>query len=762
MAYISKSIVSDASATITFSYQAAVDDYLFLLDCGQYNTITSPPSGGATWSTLSYTKAGTGAFTNEIYHKRAGASEPTTITITRSSGNHSAQLIVIKGMHTTTAPIVQSRASAGTTFPNSPSITPNQAKDLILYFNFAHNIQMVADNGVIKIQRNGGNYGFINTYFTYAKTSSSVPSLNYYVGPNTSVNPTMVTLSLLDNGSGNYSGFVDYANPPATIIAPLNNGANGHLTSNSDIDLTSVITTLDGKSTTNRTAVNPDRNFEVLFNPWAYFVAAVSADCYIRGASITPSVNLENDILVITTGARSSTYNTYDSMGKWFGIGDGTNFRLWKIDALDTIPSGSEVDIPVIFEVSGGFEAQEYGTVTSTVLQGITHFAFAGHGRGTYTSNHVGFLHRLNTMIVLGGSSSFPADLNTGVNAGRTNSLRTVSSQSRQSQTQFYVLQSVQVGDGSVSTYWDSSRHSIEFPSASSVSNLKIQAQISINKLFFTIKASASDTVKFESTVFNMGNFHTFRIDSTTSSSATYSEVGAIVLSATLDVNDIGRAFSSMSFIGCKELLYTNIPNLSGGGILLSGCVDAQAIKISGATQAALQSDLDKLANCDFTNNSVALRIEFTGTGAVSLNMSGTTFSGNTTDIHYNSTNSSALTIVLSNGANPTTSAISGSATGVTFSNDKTFTIICQDDTGATLTGAEVTILQTGTQTEDFHVETSATGTEVYTFTAPLGHNVDVQVFKPGYERYWEENKDLGSANSSLTVQLRTVPSYEA
>jgi len=108
----------------------------------------------------------------------------------------------------------------------------------------------------------------------------------------------------------------------------------------------------------------------------------------------------------------------------------------------------------------------------------------------------------------------------------------------------------------------------------------------------------------------------------------------------------------------------------------------------------------------------------------------------------------------MQNGSNATTSAISGSAVGVTISNDVTFTVVMS------VTGAELTILQTGTQTEDYHVETSATGTEAFVFTAPLGNNVDIQVFKPGYKPFWEGNRDLGSADSTLNVTLEVDDAY--
>ncbi len=236
------------------------------------------------------------------------------------------------------------------------------------------------------------------------------------------------------------------------------------------------------------------------------------------------------------------------------------------------------------------------------------------------------------------------------------------------------------------------------------------------------------------------------------SSSATLSTSGLLLFNlSSVALNDTGAANSGITISQCPEIT-KNDCDLSGG-CTLDATTGSQAVTITGSTQAGLQALLSDLDNCTFRGNAVAIRIEHTGTGDITLNHSGATFTDNTADYHYDSANPSALTINLQGGNNATTSAYSGSATGVTLSNDVTFTV------NINVSGAELTILSTGTQTEQHHVETAGPS-EGSTFTAPLGVNVDIQVFKAGYKPYWEENRDLGTTASSITVTLEADPAY--
>ena len=117
----------------------------------------------------------------------------------------------------------------------------------------------------------------------------------------------------------------------------------------------------------------------------------------------------------------------------------------------------------------------------------------------------------------------------------------------------------------------------------------------------------------------------------------------------------------------------------------------------------------------------------------------------------YNESATHAITVEIPAGITYATDTAGGT---VTVSQPQTTFTITSNVT------AEITILTTGTTTVEDEVETNTT--LAYTFSAPLGNNVDIQVFAPGYYPYWEENRDLGSADSSLSVTLEADPAYVA
>lgn len=751
------------SAEKTVTYAADEDDFMLLVHNNQaYKPAPSVPSG---WTQLSYTSVTASGTYNAIYYRKATASEPTSVTVDAApaANKQSLQLTVYKGIDTTTPfdVTVTSRSSASVNKASFPAITPATANALIVYVNIPNNQVMAPVPGPLKIERTRNNiiHGQINTYYTYGKGASvTVPATEVWSEANANINPTCVTIALRDDGNGTQKGYVDKDNPPAEILHILGkNGDTGHLTGTGKItNLASTITSLQGTTTGNNTnselggTVQP--SFESGFTGAGYSNNFVSQACAVIGTSVNTTYNLENEIISLSSAGNVPYYEAYEALAKHFIIGDGTNFRAFRIDAANTVPTGVESPIVCIFEVDAGFETEEFGTVSASVLQAIDTFAMAGPANKTYESNGYGFLYKHNTMIILGGSTAVPADLNTAVECARTSSLRTVNNQGQQSQTQYYAAHDIQVGNGNIQTVWDSRQNAIEFPAASSTTERRIQTQVTAGRFGISFKASATCNFNFSNTTFNMGNNHVWKLMNGTSTSATYSESGCVIIGGDVRLRDIGRPMAGITFNGCLQLT-TNGADLSGG-CTIDGCTDTNAIVLTGATQADLQLLLDDIANCTFSNNTVGIRVRYTGTGDITLNFNGITASGNTTDIHYNSTNASALVANMQNGANLTTTAISGSATGVTIANDITTTI------NVNVSGSEITILDAGTQTELFHVET-ATTSEAYVYTYSSDFNGDIQVYKPGYKPFWLASNVFGNSNQTITVNLDEDPASQ-
>ncbi|MBL4940488.1 MAG: hypothetical protein JKY81_02350 [Colwellia sp.] len=722
-------IASSGGTSVTVNYAAIENDFMFLIHQKKYGSVSGTPSG---WTALTYNSVGGSGFSNNIWYRRATGSEPTSVTITSTGSDQDGQLIVCRGVHVTTAfdVTVTSRSSASANKVTSTAITPVTANSLILNICINNNAQIVPTPGPIKIARNN-----ILSYYTYgAGASVAVPAHDYFSTRDSNINPALVTIALRDNGSDEKIGFVDISSPPAEVVHLLGiNGETGHLTGTAPLNLTATITTLQGIATSFKSNSGQEE-FEDGITPAGYETDFTSQACSLNGSSTNVTYDLENEIISLSGSGDSVLYDSYDALSKHIVLGDGTNFRAWRIDALNTVPTGKDNTLIHVIEVDGGFESEEFGTVTSTTLQTIDNFAYGCRGNVSYASQSWGFLYKLSTMIILGGSSSFPVSMNIGVDCAKTSSLRTVSSQNQQSQTQFFCAQKVRVGNGVTATTWDSKQHSLEWPSISSEADRRVQILVSAGLLGFSIDASANCNIDFSTTTFNMGNLHVWELVSGTSTSATYSEAGALVISGEVILRDIGRAIAGMTFTACNEI-NKNDADLSGGNTI-DGCVETNAITV---TSEAL---FDELANCTFSNNNRAILI--TGNQTGSWSDPNFTMSGNTFDIEYTGTTNFSIQ---SANAITVNNASSGVLTVVT--PVESFTINSSES------GSLIQIFTTATQT----VLASTTGTtlnHVFSGTVVVDYVIQKAGFLP--QRF----VGVTLTDSSVSIVLGSDPIYES
>ena len=148
-------------------------------------------------------------------------------------------------------------------------------------------------------------------------------------------------------------------------------------------------------------------------------------------------------------------------------------------------------------------------------------------------------------------------------------------------------------------------------------------------------------------------------------------------------------------------------------------------------------------------NNNLGKDITINPTTAGTYDFTGISSTG--AIVVHNESATHAITVSLPAGVSASGTTAGG---GITISSPQTSATIAVN-----VTGAEITILDTGTQTEQYHVETGG-ATQDFDFTAPIGNNVDILVFKPGYRQFVLLDHDLGSADSTITANLVAVPSY--
>lgn len=601
------------------------------------------------------------------------------------------------------------------------------------------------------------------TQVTAGATGTQVwHNLNIYGGGDRVA--TRITMAIKDDGSGNIEPGLDLSITPYSYLLPLSR-YDGGFVKGAFYDPTSVsfenISSLSNGSYTNSDLFVQEAAFDngplkLGFRSVRPYVTSNSFLDHVSmvGYPITETYdtndnyNLSGALICISNKSSDGRVHPDSDIGSCLALSDQTNARFWQLGTSNSLPSLIDGVYPTVIDVDdSNFFMDEIGTPNMSDIGAVI---IGEEPTATFVSVWFGSLFKLGTLALIGGSSVVKASFSSYNKHVISNMLNTVLAQGGLAQGQFFICQDTKSG-GSEVVYWDCSNQSAEWPSAYNSDTKKRNFKMGAGRLTHTISGVSGSTVIYDSTTLNFGNLHNLIWDS----GVAVSSVGLIVLNSNVTIVDNGSAaIGGASFIGCNEIALGGYD--MSGGVSISNCIQTNAIvPLNGATQAALQLLLDDIANCTFTNNNVAVRIEFTGAAAdITLNFNAITNSGNTVDIHYNSTNASTLTANMQNGSNASTSAISGAAVAVNIVNDITATF------AITPTGAELTVLVDGTTTELFHVETAGTS-ENYVYTYSSDFDGDIQVFKQGFKPFWLAANTFSNTDQTITINLKQEPASQ-
>jgi hypothetical protein len=756
------------SATFSLLTHNQNDVYLIFTVC-QNGDVSSTPSG---WT---YHTGSTYGDPIKCYSYVAGATPKTSLTVATTNSNTRVvvHMAVLRGVPTSSyVDVYAERPFAGTTSLLAPSVTTTTSESIVFYAaaNCGGSCAYF-DNGTIHGGAANAFAYFLGSTFAYNyKIGAGATGTQeaFFIGDAGTVYYTSVLTVAIkcgDGQTGPHPAWGSAADKPAKIIHVVGDGLESGPMCTTTSDPTGVISTIQSKTTHNKgstgytlLAVNDASIFLDWISATAMFTVggSTSGDFWIGQADMTTMPDLTDKIVVFQGKPNGFIYEA-DSPQSVLGFGDGTNYLLYSYGGANAVPNIQKGEFPVLIQLQSssssgtrlGYELQEYGTAFNPAS--ITKIIFAHRSLNTYAYNYVSPINVLQTMKILGGYSTAPATMDSAVIISKTMYLNTVQAQGGQAVGQFICFHKIKFGDGGTTdTYVDISGQSIEFPVAANktASPPTYQAQIASGRLGLEIDVGTGVNFYFGNQTINCGDYHTFTL-----TSGNPVGTGLLLQNANPSISSsLDSALGDCIFQGCKEM--TGGGDFSGG-CTFDGCVDTNSIRINASTQAGLQAKLDLLANCTFRNNNVAIRIEFTGTGAVALSANAITFSGNTTDIHYNSTNSSALTITNDGGSNITTSAYSGSATGVTIvSPSVTFTI-----TGL-VSGSEVRAYTGTVSSPTLVASTESSGTS-FSFTNSYGGtNGYIVIRKANYVFEKIVLTPYPSTTTSIPINQRLDPWY--
>ena len=597
-------------------------------------------AGGATSESGSWTQVGSdldNSGTKAALYRLTAASSSETAPVISTSDTDEMTMIVVSVADVDTADIVEASGTDSSSAANRvqmPAATTSNDDCLVLYFHGGENNRQVFwDPGVMDINQVQSSAPRLSASagWSYQKTAGAVfrPNVNLQAADDV----CLYTLAV--NSSADVAPpYSDTTNVPSDLIHPLHSLTT--YKGGATVDPTGTVTTVDGLTTTYE-AYNVSSSFGV--NP--YMAASNIRNTTVGGVtcnviSIT-SIDLSGKHVIChsksETQDRVLDQGSVDTTGVVFGLRSnaGTAYRIWPVAALDSIPNTTNYITYVVDVDDADLCVDTYGTWDSTDVDGMF---FGVHRVGGDCRVKYSSCYSLNTAVLLGGSSGKPGLFSTFETICNSPSLIGVTVQGS---SQVFSFQSLQIGNGSEETYFSDELFSLEFPTQSTGKAIAFKPDP--NNIGLTLYGVSGDTISIKNGTISGGSKWNFDIHASATSAATWDLSGLSIINATVTLRDVFTAAGSMSFIQCDEVTM-NDADLSGG-CTFDSTTGSQAVTINGATQAALQLKLDDLANCTFLSNAVAIRVEYTGTGDISLNFDGITWTGNTVDIHYNSTNSS-------------------------------------------------------------------------------------------------------------------------
>jgi len=691
-----------------------------------------------------------------MWRLSTGASEPLSYTWTASAAEtYNIIILSIRDVDTTTpflTPVGTNRASHNTAFP---SVTTTRNNSLILYHGSHPSTAVIPSSIEANVTQlfsmdgsaHSDSIGW-NIKSTAGSTGTTVPSsvsgttyggslVTIAVQPPASgatLIPAYCTedLSLyLDpiHGTTAFRGNTAYAGTGATYYTGTIGGktnANATVTARTDTGLNSYRSTGGQSSSTGRT--------------WQSAVLQFSA---------AKTTMAGKNILLHVQPYLPADIQTLEGIGLSRGVAIGLhstagNYKVWHVHGANT-PWGTRM-VPVVVNTSNtSGVVQTTGTINTASIGGI----------GTLVSGFVASADMIWTMAwqldkttVCGGNATEPVDIPGIVRACSNGHERM--SMLQQGQNQMLVLQPFQVGNGGTDpTRLDISTAAIEFPQQYNIASGQTFYCSADNVAGVTFYPGSSDYFNISSSVWSSSSKFHWGFHASSSASATVVTSGAQVIGAGTVSLSSNIPVSGMTFDSCSQItaVGTTITNC----IINNSTATASegAISITGASQATLQAELNKITLCTFSGNTVpagALRIIYTGTaGAISLSMSSNTFSGNTADIRWEAPAASNLTLNLSGSAAASTYSATNSNT-VTFVNTKALSI-----TGM-VSGSDVVITTSDTNNVIVDIDQNSGSTYVYSYNYSAGTYVDIKVMKAGYVPYMVYDYLLGSQDASLPI----------
>ena len=774
------------------------NDILLAIVAVNGSTTVSMTAAAGTWAQIGTTQTANAGITSAAFWMRADATDTETATVALGTADdYTIKIISIKDCVTTGTPFnVQSSTNSGTGTAsqfNSVSVTTTVADSLIIY---AHAL----DGSVPQVHSDPGVHHLISSDATGTSANTSAhASVSWYIQraigatptPGWTANAAAVrtnhTIAFTNRVGGRIPAYIDDVTSPGTVLHPgLYIG-----TLNNTVVTTTLTSTaaINGKTVSGSTAtLGADFGINSYSNALGR-TAAITAATSLGGYQITftGNRNLSTGIVMgalIAGTPKMGTFGLGSIAQGGYVVRVGSSATAWNAYQVAAKDTSVTTEGRYVFAVQPGYTASAYGATQGTAVTttAVSHMQFLLNCPGFSTNVYLSDLTQVFTQVVAGGDANFPVDADGLAQIGRSFRIPVL----QKVGSAVLCFAPVQIGGGDA-VYFSINAGAIQFPRRYNADAKEIAYHAADNFAGISFGAKAGDSVMLTNSVVTSPTPYRFEILSTATSAAAWDFGGTTIVNATVTLRPV-VTFDSVTFNAIVSFAsnasvitnstFSKCPQITAASGTFTNCefsgsvatATEGALSITAASQVALQTELNKITGCNFINNTVpggALRIIYTGTaGAISLNMSSNTFSGNTRDIRWEAPTGSNLTMNLTGTANPSTFIATNSNT-VTFSNPKLFTI------KNIITDSEVRIYRTSDNVELGGAETvsaSPTGVTnvtvsadpdnagrfqvVYSYNYSVDTPINVVVFNVAYQPIFQTSTLKSTDGELLATQI--------
>lgn len=311
-----------------------------------------------------------------------------------------------------------------------------------------------------------------------------------------------------------------------------------------------------------------------------------------------------------------------------------------------------------------------------------------------------------------------------------------------QGKGQAIFYQEVQIGNGSYPTYLKLENTSIEFPEIYNLEKRLTQYCSVPNKIGIMYYAADGDVIIHRSSVISSGSKYYWKIHENSSLNATYDFRGLQIIGAGDIYIRSGLVLEGITFSNCDKVN----PN----GAEIKDCIFKETTDADGALYVVSSSDMSKVKNCQFRNNSVAICLA--SSQADEYSFENLWFYDNTTDVYVKATSGTVVINVVGGGNLDPNKVVSDGAT-VVVNNVRRLTL------SGLKTGSEVRIYDSSTGEELGGIESSGTSF-IFEYNYQPNKYVDIVVHHLNYIYVRIYNYLLPDVDTTLPISQQIDRQY--